>query len=189
MVCTKTVLLIMGSTRAGRICPTITAWVAQVGRACTDFAYEIIDLADWRLPMDDEPVMPALASYTQPHTRAWSDKIKHADAVIFITPQFNWGYPAALKNAIDHLYHEWRGKPVVIVSYGGHGGTKCAEQLKQVASAVKMRVMATAPAITLPDGVIRQGAPLDRDHDFRPCLASIQNAFAELAAQIYPAKS
>jgi NAD(P)H-dependent FMN reductase len=185
----KTVLLIMGSTRAGRICPAITAWVAEVGRACTDFAYEVVDLANWPLPMDDEPAIPALASYTQPHTRAWSDKIKHADAVIFVTPQFNWGYPAALKNAIDHLYHEWRDKPAAIMSYGGHGGTKCAEQLKQVALAVKMRVVATAPAITLPEAVIRRGAPLDPDRDFRPCLASVQNAFAELADQIAVAQA
>lgn len=180
----KTVLLIMGSTRAGRICPTITAWVAGVGRACTGFAFEVVDLADWHLPMDDEPAIPALEPYIQPHTRVWSDKIKRADAVIFVTPQFNWGYPAVLKNAIDHLYHEWRDKPAAIVSYGGHGGTKCAEQLRQVASAVKMRVVATAPALTLPEAVIRQGASLDPGHDFQPCLAPVQSAFAELADQI-----
>src|SRR3546814_6593640 len=106
MECKKTVLLIMGSTRAGRICPTITEWVAGIGRVCTDFAYEIVDLADWLLPMNDEPAIPALASYTQPHTRAWSDKIKRADAVVFVTPQYDWGYPAVLKNAIDHLRSE-----------------------------------------------------------------------------------
>ncbi|MGH8233050.1 MAG: NADPH-dependent FMN reductase [Rhodanobacteraceae bacterium] len=81
--------------------------------------------------------------------------MKRADAVIFVTPQFNWGYPAALKHAIVHLYDEWRDKPAVIVSYGGHSGTKSADQLKQVAAAVNMRVMPTAPAITLPRGVIR----------------------------------
>lgn len=180
----KTVLLVMGSTRAGRICPKITAWVAQIGRACTDFAYQVVDLADWSLPMDDEPAIPALGLHTQAHTRAWSDKIKSADAVIFVTPQYNWGYPAVLKNAIDHLYHEWHNKPAVIVTYGGHGGDKCAEQLRQIARAVKMRVMATAPGIVLPEAVIRQGAPFDPDRDFTQHLATLQNALAELTDQI-----
>ena len=180
----KTVLLVMGSTRAGRNCPKVTAWVEQVGLACTGFAYEVVDLADWPLPMDDEPAIPAIGPYAQPHTRAWSDKIKSADAVIFVTPQFNWGYPAVLKNAIDHLYPEWRDKPAAIVTYGGHGGTRCARQLRQVATSVKMRVAATAPAITLSDAVIRQGAAFDPDRDFRPHQASVHRALAELAALV-----
>ena len=180
----KTVLLVMGSTRAGRNCPKITAWVAQVGRACTDFAYEVVDLADWRLPMDDEPAIPAIGPYTQPHTRVWSDKIKSADAVIFITPQFNWGYPGTLKSAIDHLYPEWRDKPAAIVTYGGHGGTRCARQLRQVATSVKMCVVLTSPAIRLSEAVIRQGASVDPDHDFQPYQASVHRALAELTALV-----
>lgn len=180
----KTVLLIMGSTRAGRICPRITEWIAGIGRACTGFVYEIVDLADWPLPMDDEPAIPALGSYAQAHTRAWSEKIKSANAVLFVTPQFNWGYPAVLKNAIDHLYHEWRDKPAAIVTYGGHGGGKCAAQLRQVAGAVKMRVVATAPAITLSEAVIRQGEPFDPDRDFEQYRTSVQNALTELVDQL-----
>jgi NAD(P)H-dependent FMN reductase len=180
----KTVLLIMGSTRAGRICPRITDWVARIGRACTEFEYQTIDLVNWLLPMDDETALPAIGPYAQPHTRAWSDRIRSAEAVIFITPQFNWGYPAVLKNAIDHLYDEWRDKPAAIVTYGGHGGTRCAKQLRQVAAAVKMRVVPTAPAIWLPEAVIRQGAAFEPDRDFRPHLRRVQRAFAELASQV-----
>jgi len=87
-----------------------------------------------------------------------------------------------LKNAIDHLYHEWRDKPAVIVTYGGHGGTKCSEQLKQVAGAVKMSVAATTPALVLPDAVIREGAALDPNREFNKQVISVQRAFAELAA-------
>jgi NAD(P)H-dependent FMN reductase len=101
-----------------------------------------------------------------------------------VTPQFNWGYPAVVKNAIDHLYHEWRNKPAAIVTYGGHGGGKCAEQLRQVAGAVKMRVVPTAPGIWLPEGVIREDAPFDPGRDFASHVASIQNAFTELSDQI-----
>lgn len=180
----KTVLLIMGSTRAGRIGPQITEWVAQIGRAYTDFDYQTVDLADWLLPMDDESAIPAIGPYAQPHTRAWSDKIKSAEAVIFVTPQFNWGYPAVLKNAIDHLYHEWRDKPAAIVTYGGHGGTRCAKQLRQVAASVRMRVVVAAPALRLPEAVIRRGAALEPERDFQRYRSGVRGAVAELAAQI-----
>jgi NAD(P)H-dependent FMN reductase len=181
---TKLVQLIMGSTRAGRICPRITEWIAAIGQEQTGFDYQIIDLADWPLPMDDEPGIPAMGHYSQPHTRAWSDKVSQSDAVIFVTPQYNWGYPAVLKNAIDHLYAEWRDKPTVIVTYGGHGGGKCAEQLRQVAHAVKMRIVETAPAIKLPEAVIRQGASFDPATDFGEYVASIQNALNEMVAYV-----
>ncbi len=186
MASQKTVLLIMGSTRAGRICPRIAQWVAQIGRAQTGHAFEIVDLADWPLPMDDEPGIPAMGNYVQPHTQAWSAKIRSADAVIFVTPQYNWGYPAVLKNAVDHLYHEWRDKPAMILSYGGHGGGKCADQFRQVAGAVHMKLVPTSPGITLPEGVIRQGAPFDPASDFQQSLPSIRAALGELAAQINP---
>jgi NAD(P)H-dependent FMN reductase len=180
----NTVLLIMGSTRAGRICPKITEWVARIGRDCTALDYEIVDLAQWPLPMDDEPGIPALGSYAQPHTRAWSEKVKGAAGVVFVTPQYNWGYPAVLKNAVDHLYHEWHDKPAAIVSYGGHGGTKCSKQLRQVAGAVKMKLVRTAPAITLSDAVIRENAPFEPDRDFRGSLPAVRKALIKLAGKI-----
>ena len=132
-----TVQVILGSVRAGRLCPKVSAWVIGIGRASTGLNYELVDLANWPLPLDDEPGIPALGEYAQEHTRAWGRKIATAAAFVFVTPQYNWGYPAALKNAIDHLYQEWGGKPVTIVSYGGHGGGKCAAQLRQVTTASK----------------------------------------------------
>lgn len=174
----------MGSTRAGRICPVITAWVAQIGQTCTDLAFEVIDLADWRLPADDEAALPALVSaYSQPHTQAWSDRIRNAHAVIFVTPQYNWGYPAVLKNAIDHLYHEWRNKPAAIITYGGHGGDRCARQLRQVGAALKMRVVANTPAIRLPEAVIRGKQKVIAGRDFQPCEPQVKRALMALAAQ------
>ena len=180
----KTLLLIMGSTRAGRQCPQVATWVASIGQAHPDWACEIVDLANWWLPMDDEPDLPAVGRYIQAHTRAWSDKIKAANGIIFVTPQFNWGYPAVLKNAIDHLYHEWRDKPTVIVTYGGHGGTRCEQQLRCVAASLKMRVVTTSPALTLPDAVIRQGARLDADQDFAAFEPAMLRAFSELEEQL-----
>ena len=68
---------------------------------------------------------------------------------MFVTPQYNWGYPAILKNAIDYLFHEWKGKGAMVVSYGGHGGEKAAVQLKGVLMGVRMRVVECMPGLQL----------------------------------------
>jgi NAD(P)H-dependent FMN reductase len=177
------VLVILGSTRAGRICPKIAAWVTGIGRSCTTLDFEVIDLREWHLPADDERGIPALGSYAQEHTRAWSRKVASAAAIVFVTPQYNWGYPAPLKNAIDHLYKEWTGKPLVIVSYGGHGGNKCAGQLRQVADGLHMRTVSTMPAIELTDEMIRS-ASVDPQRDLTAHVEAVRQAFAELAAQL-----
>jgi NAD(P)H-dependent FMN reductase len=177
----------MGSARAGRLCPTIASWVVGIGRASTNLSYELVDLADWPLPPGDEPDIPALGSYAQEHTRAWSRKVGGADGFVFVTPQYNWGYPAALKNALDHLYKEWAGKPLVIVSYGGHGGDKCAAQLRQVAEGMKMRPVTTMPGLTLTRRMIESSAPADPERDFQAHEKEIRRAFSELVAQLEPA--
>jgi len=143
------ILVIAGSTRARRLCLQISEWVAEVGREVVAADFEIIDLKHWELPMDDEPGIPALGGYAFEHTRAWSRKVSGAHGFVIVTPQYNWGYPAPLKNALDHLYVEWAGKPVVIVTYGGHGGSKCSRQLRQVLKGLKMKPIRTRPRFTL----------------------------------------
>ena len=178
-------LLIMGSVRAGRRCPQIAAWVLDIARATAPLDYELVDLADWPLAMNSEPAIPAGGTgYAHAVTRAWSEKIAAATAFIFVTPQYNWGYPAVLKNAIDHLFHEWKGKPALIITYGGHGGGKCADQLRQVIGAIGMRPVATMPALTLPRSAI-EGASHDPATDFTPEEADmIATSIRELSAAI-----
>lgn len=173
----------MGSTRAGRRCHVIAEWVAGIARKSPGIACELVDLADWPLPMDDEPNIPATGAYVQAHTRAWSAKISGAEGIVFVTPQYNWGYPAPLKNAIDHLHGEWRGKPLMIVTYGGHGGGKCAAQLRQIAQALEMNVIPTMPALTISMDVIR-GAPFDPEEDLKDQMGQVEQAWAELRAQL-----
>jgi NAD(P)H-dependent FMN reductase len=180
---TASVLVVMGSIRAGRRCPQIASWVIGIAEMSSNLKYELVDLADWPLPMSDETDIPARGNYTQPHTLAWSRRIAAADAFVFVTPQYNWGYPAALKNAIDHLYKEWEGKPAVIVTYGGHGGTKCAAQLRQVTEAVNMRPTATMPAIRLTREMI-EGGPVNPETDFKAEAELIRQAIAELSAEL-----
>lgn len=142
MIHTSRILVIIGSTRTKRICPEIAHWAAGIGRETAQRQIEVVDLKDWPLPMDDEPGIPAVHDYAFDHTAAWSRKIAEAQAFVFVAPQYNWGYPAPLKNALDHLYKEWRGKPAMIVSYGHRGGGKCASQLRQVLKGLHMKPVA-----------------------------------------------
>jgi NAD(P)H-dependent FMN reductase len=119
------------ASRPRRIGPQVAAWVAGIGREIVPAAFEVVDLKEWHLPMDDEPGIPARHAYLHERTQAWSRTVADAAAIVFVSPQYNWGYPAPLKNAIDHLYKEWAGKPAMIVTYGGHGGGICAAQLRQ----------------------------------------------------------
>ena len=156
-----------------------------MGRETTQALVEIVDLKDWRLPMDDEPGVPAGHDYLFEHTRAWSRKISSGDAFVFVTPQYNWGYPAPLKNALDHLYREWSGKPAMIVTYGGHGGAKCADQLRQVLEGLKMKPLATMPAFKLARERIEanEGA-IEPASEFAEHAGTLRQAFAELAAAL-----
>ena len=87
--------------------------------------------------------------YTLAASRAWSETIRSYDGFIFVTPQYNWGVPAALKNALDYLFHEWVGKPAMVVSYGGHGGGKAAAALQTVLAGLRMKVEGKTVPITL----------------------------------------
>jgi len=178
-------MVIAGSVRPQRICLQIAEWVARIGRETAGGAFEVIDLKTQRLPMDDEPDIPAIGRYKHAHTRAWSKQVAAADAFVFVAPQYNWGYPAALKNALDHLYTEWAGKPALIVSYGNHGGGRCAEQLVQVLQGLHMKALATQPQLTLPRAMIEANTgKIDPAVDFAAHLPDLKQAFTELAAAL-----
>jgi len=179
------ILVIVSSTRVRRICPQIAAWVAEVGCGSMSGLFEVVDLLDWPLPMDDEPAIPAIGDYAFEHTRAWSRKVAEGDGFVFVSPQYNWGYPAPLKNALDHLYQEWSGKPAMIVTYGGHGGGKCASQLRQVLDGLNMKPVATMPAFTLSRQRIAANlGAIEPAREFADHRDELQQAFAELAAAL-----
>lgn len=134
--------LITASTREGRKGPAISAWLLELLKQYKVFETEHLDLKVINLPFMDEPHHPKLAKYTHEHTKQWSKTIAAADAFIFITPEYNYGFPATLKNAIDYLFQEWQYKPVGLVSYGGiSAGTRCVQLLKPVLTALKMVVI------------------------------------------------
>lgn len=134
-----TLLVIVGSTRPGRAGLPVAQWFHKKACSHGGFDVAIADLAELRLPLLNEPHHPRLAQYTHCHTRNWSETVARSDAFVIVTPEYNCGYPAALKNAIDYLHREWRHKPVGFVSYGGvAGGTRAVQQLKQVVTTLDM---------------------------------------------------
>jgi NAD(P)H-dependent FMN reductase len=131
--------IIIASTRPGRIGLPVAQWFEQAARRHGGFEIEVIDLAEVALPFFDEPHHPRLQRYEHQHTKDWSETITRADAFVFVTPEYNYGFNAVLKNAIDFLNQEWVHKPVGFVSYGGvAGGTRAVQMLKQVVTSVKM---------------------------------------------------
>jgi NAD(P)H-dependent FMN reductase len=140
--------IIIGSTRPGRAGLPIAEWFAGRARSHGGFTVEVVDLAELELPLFNEPHHPRLEQYIHQHTKDWSAIVDASDAFVFVTPEYNHGYPAALKNAIDYLQREWRDKPVGFVSYGGvAAGTRAVQQLKQVVATLKMVPLVEAVSI------------------------------------------
>lgn len=141
--------IIVASTRPGRVGEPIARWFADYARAYEGFEVEIVDLAEVDLPMFAEPEHPRTGRYTLDSTRAFSAIIARGDAFVFVTPEYNHSFNAALKNALDHLNREWAGKPATIVSYGGvAAGTRAAEALWPVL--VGLNMVPVSAAVPIP---------------------------------------
>jgi NAD(P)H-dependent FMN reductase len=141
--------IIIGSTRPGRVGPSVAAWFAERAVEHGGFDVQVTDLAELDLPLLDEPNHPRLRQYTKQHTKDWSALVEASDAFVFVTPEYNYAFNAALKNAIDYLFTEWQNKPAGIVSYGGiAAGTRATQMLKQVLTALKM--MPVPEAVNIP---------------------------------------
>jgi NAD(P)H-dependent FMN reductase len=143
-----TLQIIIASTRPGRVGLPVAQWFEGRARAHGAFDIDVADLAEIDLPFMDEPNHPRLQSYTHEHTIAWSERVAAADAFAIVTPEYNYGFTAPLKNAIDFLHNEWKHKPVGIVSYGGvSAGTRAAQMIKQVVTTLSMVPLAEAVSI------------------------------------------
>jgi NAD(P)H-dependent FMN reductase len=164
-----TLQIIIASTRPGRVGLPIAEWVRDAAVKHGGFGdVELVDLAERNLPFMDEPNHPRLRRYEHAHTREWSATIDRADAFVVVTPEYNHGFPAPLKNALDYLHQEWAHKPVGLVSYGGiAAGTRAAQMLKPVLTALKMTPL--NEAVQLPfvtrliddDGALRPDEPTE----------------------------
>lgn len=130
--------IILGSTRPGRLGEAVAKWVHENVSGRTDAEYELVDIADYNLPLLDEPVPPSRGQYSKDHTKRWAEKIASFDAFVFVTPEYNHGIPGALKNAIDFLFAEWNNKAAGFVSYGSAYGVRAVESLRLVCGEIRI---------------------------------------------------
>jgi NAD(P)H-dependent FMN reductase len=141
--------IIVGSTRPGRKAAAVAKWAYDILKSRKDAEFEMVDIEDYKLPLLDEPMPPIMHQYSKPHTKAWSEKIASLDAYIFVTPEYNHGTSAALKNAIDFLYHEWNDKPAGFIGYGGAGGVRAVENLRLVMGEIKIADVRAQVALSM----------------------------------------
>jgi NAD(P)H-dependent FMN reductase len=140
--------IVICSTRPGRVGPAIGRWAQHVALGNDKFDPQLVDLASFNLPVFDEPEHPRLQKYQHAHTKAWSASVNAADAFVLVLPEYNFGPPSALLNAMNYLVREWQYKPAAFVSYGGmSGGLRAVQVTKQLLTTLKVMPMLEAVAI------------------------------------------
>ncbi|MGW0843488.1 NADPH-dependent FMN reductase [Streptomyces sp. NPDC002787] len=166
-----TLTSVVASTRPGRVGRSVADWFTTRAAECDQFTSHTVDLRELALPFFDEPHPPARRQYTKSHTREWSRIVEASDAFVFVTPEYNGGFPAPLKNAWDYLVVEWQHKPAAFVSYGGvSAGTRAVQMGNQVVANLGMLPIGPTVSIPFVDGLVENGT-------FRP--GKIHEAAAE----------
>ncbi len=162
------ILIITGTTRQNRFSDKAASYIYQQAKTRKDINVELVDLRDYPLPFFDEPVSPSMFEimkhkYTNEIAKKWTNKIAEADGYIIVTAEYNHGYPAVLKNALDYLFKEWKRKAVGFVGYGNSGGARAIEQLRQVV--IELQMVPIRSAIHIPGevymAVINEKAPVN----------------------------
>lgn len=147
------IAIIVGSTRPGRRTESVARWVLSEARESGSFGsgttFELLDLADFHLPLLDEPLPAISGVYHHEHTRRWAQAVDGYDGFVFVVPEYNHSFSAALKNAVDYLFGEWGHKAAGIVSVGIHGGVRAAEHLRHVLAEVKVADVRSQVAVSV----------------------------------------
>lgn len=155
--------VIIASTRPTRLGPSVARWFEGFARQHGGFDPVLVDLAEFGLPVFDEPKHPATRDYQHEHTRRWSASVAAADAYAFVMPEYNYFPPSSLVNALDYLVAEWGYKPAGLVSYGGvSGGLRAAQAIKLLLTTLKI--------MPIPEGVAIPSFQqfIDESGTFRP---------------------
>jgi NAD(P)H-dependent FMN reductase len=141
--------IIVVSTRDGRAGLPVAEWFAGRAQAHGGFEVDFVDLREMALPLFDEPKHPRFRQYEHEHTKRWSARVASADAFVFVTPEYNYGVPPSLINALDYLVAEWAYKAAGFVSYGGpSGGVRSVQMAKMVLTSLK--VVPLPEAVSIP---------------------------------------
>ncbi|AKM80356.1 TPA: NADPH-dependent oxidoreductase [Candidatus Saccharibacteria bacterium] len=133
------ILVVVGSARPGRVADKVVDYIKKETDTREDVTTEIVDLKELQLPFFDNELAPVSPDYTitNPQVTVWQEKVDAADAVLFVTPEYNHTLSAIQKNALDSLGKEWADKPVSAVAYGWSGGSLAVATLREVLSNLK----------------------------------------------------
>jgi NAD(P)H-dependent FMN reductase len=143
--------IIVGTSRDGRFSEKPAAWLMSRLSERADLDAELVDLRDYPLPFYEQPTPPAYGRRDYPPEVArWADKVDEADGYVIVTAEYNHGYPAILKNALDHVHPELNRKPAAFIGYGNVGGARAIEQLRLVCIELELAPLRHAIHI-LPD--------------------------------------
>lgn len=176
-------MVILGSSRQGRRGEAVAKWVLSEAAKDNRFEVDYVDLREFNLPFFDEPMSPFTLrdsgqSYTHPEGEAWAQRVGKADGFLIITPEYNHGYPAVLKNALDWVGREWGDKPVSFVGYGNiTAGARSVEQLRQVV--VELGLFQVANGIYFP-GISRGAFKEDGQPANESAPENLKKMFDEL---------
>ena len=141
--------IVICSTRPGRVGPTVARWFHEVALQHDQFDVDLVDLAEFNLPLFDEPKHPRLQQYQHEHTKRWAASVNAADAFVFVTPEYNHGPPPSLLNALNYVYLEWNYKPAGFVSYGGISGGMRAAQIEKL-TLTTLKVVPITESVVVP---------------------------------------
>ncbi|MBS9335214.1 NAD(P)H-dependent oxidoreductase [Fructobacillus sp. M1-13] len=177
------VAILVGSNRRYSVSRKVAHWLAPILQM-KGLDAEVLDLAEINLPWLDEPELPALGMYQVEATKTWSSMIQEFDALVIVFPQYNWGYPAVLKNALDTLYQEWQGMPVATVAIGSHGGFQGELALSLVLQGLKMKRLSVNLKLTMkPDEISREAEKAATAAFLAPYLDQVDLLARDLKAE------
>jgi NAD(P)H-dependent FMN reductase len=143
--------VIVGSTREGRFSEKPAHWILQQLKKRDGVDARLLDLRDFPMPFFDQPVPPAMpgrAPYANAVVQKWTAAIAQSDGFVFVTPEYNYGPSAVLKNAIDWVYPEWNRKAAAIVTYGSAMGARGAQQLRE--TAIELQLAPVRSSVHIP---------------------------------------
>jgi NAD(P)H-dependent FMN reductase len=159
--------IILGSTRQGRLSPQVGNWVKEIADKRGDANYEIVDIADFKLPFIGE------GTGKEPGLIAWPEKLASLDGFVFIVQEYNHSITGALKNALDSAPVEWNNKAAGIVSYGSTGGARAAEHLRGILGELQVADVRVHPTLSL-------FADFENFRTFKPSELHLDNVNAML---------
>ena len=171
--------VIIGSTRQKRFSEKPVRWIYEEAKKRDELDVELVDLREYPLPFFDEPMSPIRmhGKYSNDIANKWARKVAEADGYIIVSPEYNHGYPAVLKNALDVIYKEWNQKPVALVGYGGSaGGGRAVEQLRQVVAELQM--------VSIRESILIHGAWHVFDEEGNPKDSSLDEKVDSMVKQL-----